>query len=61
MSQGNETVAFDLWYDRGWCFGATGFMNGAAIGLITEGLAQFADEAVKLSSEGAQMIRIEKV
>ena len=61
MPQNNKTIAFDLWYDRGWCFGATGFMNGAAIGMITEGLTNFAIEAVKLSSEGAQMIRIEEV
>lgn len=36
-------------------------MNGAAIGMITEGLTQFADEAVKLSTEGAQLIKIEKM
>ena len=60
MPQGGNTVAFDLWYDRGWCFGPTGFMNGAAIGMITEGLAQFAEEAIKLSAEGAQVIKIEK-
>jgi len=60
MPQGGKTVAFDLWYDRGWCFGPNGFMNGAAIGMITDGLAQFAAEAVKLSTEGAQTIRIEK-
>lgn len=61
MPQAGKAVAFDLWYDRGWCFGATGFMNGAAIGMIIDGLAQFAEEAVKLSTEGAQVIRIEKV
>jgi len=54
-------IAFDLWYDRGWAFGATGFMNGAAVGMVTEGLDEFAIEAEKLSSEGAQMIRIELV
>ena len=59
MPQNNNTVAFDLWYDRGWCFGANGFMNGSAIGMITEGLDQFAKEAVKLSTEGAQDIKIE--
>lgn len=57
MPQDGNAVAFDLWYDRGWCFGANGFMNGAAIGMITEGLNQFADEAIKLSTEGAQMIK----
>lgn len=61
MPQDENAVAFDLWYDRGWCFGAKGFMNGSAIGMITEGLSQFANEAVKLSSEGAQIIRIEKI
>jgi len=61
MPQDGKAVAFDLWYDRGWCFSATGFMSGAAIGMITEGLTQFADEAVKLSTEGAQVIRIEIV
>lgn len=61
MPQKNNTVAFDLWYDRGWCFGPNGFMNGAAIGIIIQGLNQFASEAVKLSTEGAQMIKIEKV
>ncbi|MBO4998902.1 MAG: DUF3830 family protein [Lachnospira sp.] len=61
MPQKDQTVTFDLWYDRGWCFGPNGFMNGAAIGMITEGLPQFAQEAVKLSIEGAQVIRIEKV
>lgn len=61
MPQKEDIVAFDLWYDRGWCFGPNGFMNGAAIGMITEGLDQFANEAVKLSTEGAQAIRIEKV
>lgn len=61
MPQEGNTVAFDLWYDRGWCFGANGFMNGSAIGMITEGLTQFANEAVKLSTEGAQVIRIEKI
>lgn len=52
-------IAFDIWYDRGWCFGAQGFMNGSAVGMITEGLESFAVEAEKLSSEGAQMIKIE--
>lgn len=61
MPQGENVVAFDLWYDRGWCFGANGFMNGAAIGMITEGLTQFAAEAVKLSTEGTQLIKIEKM
>ena len=61
MPQAGSTVAFDLWYDRGWCFGAQGFMNGAAIGKIVEGLEEFAKEAVKLSSEGAQQIRIEEI
>ncbi len=61
MPQNNNTVAFDLWYDRGWCFGPTGFMNGAAIGKIIDGLDNFAKEAVKLSTEGAQKIRIEQV
>lgn len=61
MPQKENVVAFDLWYDRGWCFGPNGFMNGAAIGMITEGLTQFASEAVKLSTEGAQTIRIEKI
>lgn len=61
MPQDNNTVAFDLWYDRGWCFGPTGFMNGAAIGKIVEGLSEFAVEAVKLSTEGARMIRIEAI
>ena len=60
MPQNDNTVAFDLWYDRGWCFGPTGFMNGAAIGKIIDGLEIFAKEAIKLSSEGAQKIRIEK-
>lgn len=61
MPQEGNMVAFDLWYDRGWCFGANGFMNGSAIGMITEGLTEFAKEAAKLSTEGAQVIRIEKV
>ena len=61
MPQENNTVAFDLWYDRGWCFGPTGFMSGAAIGKIVEGLSVFASEAVKLSSEGAKVIRIEAI
>ncbi len=61
MPQNNKTVAFDLWYDRGWCFGPNGFMNGAAIGMISEGLSSFAKEAVKLSTEGAQLIKIEEV
>lgn len=61
MPQSGNTVAFDLWYDRGWCFGAQGFMNGAAIGLVSDGLEEFAKEAVKLSSEGAKVIRIEKI
>lgn len=61
MPQANNCVAFDLWYDRGWCFGPSGFMNGSAIGIITEGLTEFAEEAVKLSSEGAQAIKIEMV
>lgn len=61
MPQSENTVAFDLWYDRGWCFGPNGFMNGAAIGMISEGLTQFAKEAVKLSTEGARSIRIEKL
>lgn len=61
MPQTGKAVGFDLWYDRGWCFGATGFMNGAAIGMITDGLDEFAKEAVKLSTEGAQIIRIEKL
>ncbi|MDR2719749.1 MAG: DUF3830 family protein [Nitrososphaerota archaeon] len=61
MPQKDGMVAFDLWYDRGWCFGPTGFLSGAAIGMITEGLSQFASEAVKLSTEGAQMMRIESV
>lgn len=60
MPQKNNMVAFDLWYDRGWCFGPNGFMNGAAVGMIIQGLNQFANEAVKLSTEGAQMIKIEK-
>ena len=54
-------IAFDLWYDRGWAFGAQGFMNGCAIGKVTEGLEDFAIEAEKLSSEGAKMIRIELI
>lgn len=61
MPLGGNDVGFDLWYDRGWCFGPTGFMSGAAIGIITEGLSQFASEAVKLSTEGAQIIRVEKI
>lgn len=61
MPQKNNTVAFDLWYDRGWCFGPNGFMNGAAVGMIIQGLNQFANEAVRLSTEGAQMIKIEKI
>ena len=61
MPQAGNTVAFDLWYDRGWCFGAQGFMNGAAVGNIIENLDVFAAEAVKLSSEGAKVIRIEKI
>lgn len=61
MPQIGNTVAFDLWYDRGWCFGAQGFMNGAAIGNVIENLDAFAKEAVKLSSEGAKVIRIEKI
>jgi hypothetical protein len=60
MPQKDNIVAFDLWYDRGWCFGPTGFMNGAAVGMITEGLTQFAAEALRLSTEGAQLMRIEK-
>ena len=59
--QANGTVAFDLWYDRGWAFGPNGFVNGAAIGMVTEGLEAFAKEAVKLSTEGAQVARIEVV
>ena len=61
MPQKDNTVAFDLWYDRGWCFGPNGFMSGAAIGMIVEGLPEFAAEAVKLSTDGAQIIRIEEV
>jgi len=61
MPQKDDIVAFDLWYDRGWCFSPNGFLNGAAVGMITEGLTQFASEAVKLSTEGAQMIRVEKI
>lgn len=61
MPQENNTVTFDLWYDRGWCFGPNGFMNGAAVGMIVEGLKEFASEAVKLSIEGAQRIRIERL
>ncbi len=61
MPQNNNMVAFDLWYDRGWCFGSTGFMNGSAIGMITDGLVAFANEAVKLSTEGAKTIRIDKI
>ena len=61
MPQSGNTVAFDLWYDRGWCFGPNGFMNGAAIGIITEGLSSFANEALKLSTEGKQLIKIEKI
>lgn len=61
MPQSENKVAFDLWYDRGWCFGPNGFMNGSAIGIITEGLVPFANEAIKLSIEGAQMIRIESL
>ena len=52
-------IAFDLWYDRGWAFGAQGFMSGCAVGKVTEGLENFAVEAEKLSSEGAQDIKIE--
>lgn len=61
MPLGENDVGFDLWYDRGWCFGPNGFMNGSAIGMITEGLSEFAIEAAKLCSEGAQEIRIEKL
>lgn len=61
MPQQNKTVAFDLWYDRGWCFGPTGFMNGAAIGMVCDGLQDFAIEAIKLSTDGAKEIRIEKI
>lgn len=61
MPQKNNTVAFDLWYDRGWCFGSTGFISGAAVGIIIEGLDEFANEAIKLSTNGAQTIRIEKI
>ena len=59
--QAGGTVAFDLWYDRGWAFGPTGFVNGAAIGMVVEGLEEFAKEAVKLSTEGAQIVKIEEV
>ncbi len=61
VPQGNNAVAFDIWYDRGWAFGPTGFVNGAAIGSIVKGLSEFAAEAVKLQSEGAQVIRVEKI
>lgn len=61
MPQKDNSVAFDLWYDRGWCFGPTGFMSGAAVGMIVEGLSEFAKEAVKLSTEGAQTIKIEEL
>ncbi len=61
MPLGGNDVGFDLWYDRGWCFGPTGFQNGAAIGMITEGLSEFAIEAAKLCSEGSQPIRVEKI
>ena len=61
MPQGNGTVAFDLWYDRGWAFGPTGFMNGAVIGKIVDGLDIFAKEAVKLSAEGAKNIKVELI
>ena len=61
VPQANNAVAFDIWYDRGWAFGPTGFVNGAAIGLITKGLPQFAAEAAKLQTEGAQIIKVEKI
>ncbi len=54
-------IAFDLWYDRGWAFGAQGFMSGCAVGMVTEGLEKFAPEAEKLSTNGSQGIRIELV
>lgn len=54
-------IAFDLWYDRGWAFGAQGFMNGCAVGMVTEGLEAFAPEAARLSAEGCQDIKIELV
>lgn len=60
VPQANNSVAFDIWYDRGWAFGPTGFVNGAAIGAITKGLPEFATEALKLQSEGSQVIRVEK-
>jgi len=54
-------VCFDLWYDRGWCCGPNGFVQGSALGKIVENLPQFAEEATKLNTEGAQNIKIEKV
>ncbi|MDR3216270.1 MAG: DUF3830 family protein [Clostridiaceae bacterium] len=57
----DNLIAFDLWYDRGWAVGSKGLMNGACVGIVTEGLEQFAPEAEKLSSEGSQKIRIEIV
>lgn len=38
-----------------------GFLNGSAIGIIEEGLEDFAKEAVKLSTDGAQIIRVEEI
>lgn len=60
VPQANNAVAFDIWYDRGWAFGPTDFVNGAAIGLITKNLSEFAVEAAKLQTEGVQIIKIEK-
>ncbi|MDR0893787.1 MAG: DUF3830 family protein [Prevotellaceae bacterium] len=59
MQLEENLIAFDLWYDRGWAVGAQGFMNGSAVGMVTEGLDDFAKEAVKLSTEGGQGIKIE--
>lgn len=54
-------ACFDIWYDRGWAFGPNGFVQGSALGKITENLPEFAKEASKLSTEGVQLIKIEKV
>ena len=54
-------VCFDLWYDRGWCCGPNGFVQGSAVGKIVENLPEFAREAAKLCTEGSQNVKIERI
>lgn len=55
VPQSDGSVCFDVWYDRGWCFGPTGLQSGSAIGKITIGLDKIAkDSSAMLSAGGGE-------